>query len=90
MEYSFIIFTFKLNFQIWVQLYPQHYVQESLFILVTFAGDICSSHYHSLTLLFIEVLSLKLPTLFTIFLLIKPALFIIHTTGVGRDMNHVR
>ena len=73
-----------------MEFYSQHYAKESFYILITFARNICSSHYYSLRLLFIAVLSLKIQTLFTIFLLIKTTLFIIHTTGVNRDMNHVQ
>jgi hypothetical protein len=42
-------------------------------------GIHCSSQYYSLKILFITTLSLKIPTLFKIFLLFIPALFIIHT-----------
>lgn len=39
-EYSFTIHKFVINLEIWRELYSWHYVQESLFTLVLFAGNI--------------------------------------------------
>ena len=42
-EYSFIIHTFKVNLEIWVELYSQHYEQEVLFTPM----NICKNIVHS-------------------------------------------
>ena len=97
-DYSSTIHIFKLNLEIWVELYSWYYSQKllfipkkdshkTLFIPKIFVGNIvhsknicrryCSSHNYSLKSLFITSLSLKILTLFTLFLLFKLALFII-------------
>ena len=38
-EYPFIIHTFKMNMETWVELYSQHYAHELLFISRIFVGD---------------------------------------------------
>ena len=37
-KYSFTIHTFKLKLESWMELYSQHYAQESLFIPILFRG----------------------------------------------------
>ena len=39
-KYSFIIHTFKLNLEFWVELYSGHYAQELLFIPRILVGNI--------------------------------------------------
>jgi len=58
------------------------YGQELVFIPVLFCRKHSSSQYYFLKLLLMTSISLKISTLFTIFLLFEPALFIV-CTGIN-------
>lgn len=60
------------HFGIWEELYSRHYSEQSLFIPTQFIIKKCSYGYYSLKILCIVALSLKIRTLFTVFLLFIP------------------
>ena len=63
-EYSFTIHEFRLNLEVWVELYSRHSTHELLFIMILWS------------LLIVTTLTEYDVTIFTIFLLIKLTLFI--------------
>ena len=76
-EYLFNIHTFKLNLKFWVELYSPALCVGINIYPWNIHKENCPSQYYYLKLPLITTLSLKIPTLFTIFLLFKLTLFII-------------